>query len=63
MKGLYEIQQENNNVEKYQIVRFFRDGGAREIKETGLSLQEAQAHCNSPESRGDGWFDGYEVEG
>lgn len=62
MKGLYEIQQENNNVEKYKIVRFFKDDRGREVRETGLSLQEAQAHCNDKASSGEGWFDGYEVE-
>ncbi len=60
----------------YQIVRFFFKDG-REVIETGLTLEEAQAHCNDPETssrtckkrhnvlrtreRGP-WFDGYEEE-
>ena len=33
----------------YKIVRVFADGSKRTI-ETGFSLEEAQAHCKSPES-------------
>ncbi len=58
----------------YKVVRMFFKGGKRTIK-TGLSLEEAQAHCKDPETssstckkphnvrrtreRGP-WFDGYE---
>jgi hypothetical protein len=57
----------------YKIVRYFFRGGKRTIK-TGLTLEQAQAHCASPETssktsttyagrkrtreRGP-WFDGY----
>lgn len=60
----------------YKIVRMYQRGGKRTI-ETGLTLEEAQAHCRDPEtssstcrkrsnkmrtnSRGP-WFDGYEKE-
>jgi hypothetical protein len=60
----------------YKIVRHFADGHREEI-ETGLSLEEAQAHCKDPETssrtavspvavaltkeRGP-WFDGYDEE-
>ena len=45
----------------YKIVRFkFNDES--EIMGTGLTLEEAQEHCNDPETRGDGWFDGYTEE-
>lgn len=58
----------------YKIVRFFFRGGRRTVKIV-RSLEEAQAHCQNPETssstatsatarrrtrdRGD-WFDGYE---
>ncbi len=62
--------------DKYKIVRMYFRGGKRTIK-SGLTLAEAQAHCNDPETssrtcklarnvrrtevRGP-WFDGYEVD-
>lgn len=46
----------------YKIVRFFREDKPRETIKTGLSLEEAQEHCNSDDTHGDGWFDGYEEE-
>lgn len=60
----------------YKIVRGYYRGGERTIA-TGLTLEEAQAHCSDPETssrtcvkavnqrrtakRGP-WFDGYERE-
>jgi len=60
--------------DKYKIVRMYFKGGKRTI-ETGLTLEQAQAHCRDPETssrtctksagrkrtkeRGP-WFDGYE---
>jgi hypothetical protein len=55
----------------YKIVRFYADNREREVKSTGLTLQEAQEHCNDPETSSrttttDGdpgdWFDGYTEE-
>jgi hypothetical protein len=63
----------------YKIVRFYADRDKRRRTiERGLSLDEAQAHCNDPETssttctsaagrrrtrtHGD-WFDGYTEEG
>lgn len=49
----------------YKIVRFMFDEGHpdhRKIIATGLTLEEAQEHCNSDDTHGDGWFDGYEEE-
>lgn len=43
----------------YKIIRFRQDGDGEVIK-TGLSLEEAQAHCKDPSTHGEGWFDGYE---
>lgn len=47
----------------YKIVRFYRDENtpSRTIKE-GLTLEQAQAHCKRPDTRGEGWFDGYTEE-
>lgn len=47
----------------YKILRFFRDDEqATETIKTGLTLEEAQAHCRDDATHGDGWFDGYEAE-
>lgn len=58
----------------YKIVRHYFKGGKRTI-ETGLTLEEAQAHCEDPETssstcttakgkartrRMGCWFDGYQ---
>lgn len=45
----------------YKIVRMYRDvnKNSRTIKK-GLSLKEAQEHCSKSDTRGEGWFDGYE---
>jgi hypothetical protein len=63
-------------MDKYKIVRGYMQGGKRTIA-SGLTLEEAQAHCRDPETssrtctkasnkkrtkqRGP-WFDGYERE-
>jgi hypothetical protein len=46
----------------YKIVRFYQDERSKEVIEEGLSLAEAQAHCQRPDTKGSGWFDGYEAE-
>jgi len=45
----------------YKIIRFRFEGNNRVIKR-GLTLDEAQAHCQDPSTSGDGWFDGYDEE-
>lgn len=45
----------------YKIIRFRFNQGRRTIK-GGLTLDEAQAHCSSDATHGEGWFDGYEIE-
>ena len=45
----------------YKIIRFRIDGSRRIIK-GGLTQEEAQAHCSSPKTHGEGWFDGWDVE-
>jgi hypothetical protein len=47
---------------RYCIWRHNREGGSRKVRGKGaLNLREAQAHCNREDTRGDGWFDGYDV--
>lgn len=50
---------------QYEIVRFFGParGKPAEVRETGLTLEEAQAHCSLESTHGDGWFDGYREMG
>lgn len=47
----------------YQIVRFYADHNDYrngEVIETGLTLEEAKAHCNREDTHEKGvWFDGY----
>ena len=45
----------------YQIIRF-RFNGNNKVLKTGLTLEQAQAHCENPETSGNGWFDGYNLE-
>lgn len=60
----------------YKVIRFYFKNGKRTIK-TGLTLAQAQAHCQDPESssstaigsaasavtrRNGPWFDGYDKE-
>jgi hypothetical protein len=45
----------------YKIIRFRFAGSNKTIK-TGLTLEEAQAHCQREDTHGEGWFDGYESE-
>jgi hypothetical protein len=46
----------------YCIVRHYQRHCWTDIIETGLTLEEAQAHCQREDTHGDGWFDGYEEE-
>jgi len=46
----------------YKIIRF-RFKGKNKVIKRGLTLEQAQAHCNDPTTEGWGWFDGYEKEG
>jgi hypothetical protein len=61
---------------KYKIVRFFQNGRKRTVAR-GLTLEQAQAHCDDPETasrtctnkvgrartRKNGpWFDGFQKE-
>jgi hypothetical protein len=48
----------------YQIVRFHEGNGSpwSEVVEDGCSLDEAQAYCSRPDTKGEGWFCGYTRE-
>lgn len=56
--------------ETYRVVRFCFDESSpdhRRVIETGLTLEEARAHCQRDDTRGTDangspWFDGYEEE-
>lgn len=46
----------------YRIVRFTfdeNDPDYKRVMKTGLTLEEAQEHCNREDTHGPGWFDGY----
>lgn len=62
---------------RYKVVRMFKDSPKRMTMATGLTLEEAQAHCRDPETSSrtatgltetiltknfGPWFDGYEEE-
>ena len=50
-------------METYKIIRFFKDDNIpNEIIREGLTLQEAQEHCQDEETHGEAFFDGYEQE-
>lgn len=48
----------------YSIIRIFRPDLNRRSKivKTGLTLEEAQAHCSDPSTATDKWFDGFQRE-
>lgn len=48
----------------YKIIRFYQsETRNNEIIQTGLSLEEAQAHCSREDTHKAGiWFDGYTEE-
>ena len=46
----------------YKIIRFYQDDRPSRTIQTGLTLEEAQAHCTREDTHGDGWFDGYSEE-
>ena len=51
----------SNQNETYYIIRF-DETCSSVITRKGLTLEEAQAHCQDPRTAGAGWFDGYEKE-
>ena len=52
-------------MQTYSIIRFYAPhlNKANRVIYCGLTLEQAQEHCNDPETRVSGqWFDGYNVE-
>jgi len=51
-------------METYKIVRFYRDSDKKNrVITKGLTLKEAQKHCQNPKTRKEGvYFDGYTAE-
>jgi len=47
---------------KYQIVRFYQDGRPNRVLRKNLTLEEAKTHCNRSDTRGVGWFDGWQQQ-
>lgn len=45
----------------YAVYRFYLDDTPTERIATGLTLDEARAHCQRPDTAGPGWFDGFDV--
>lgn len=44
----------------YRIRRYRQQGGGARTVRSNVTLTEAQNHCSKPETRGTGWFDGYD---
>lgn len=53
--------EQDADVKTYKIVRF-RFKGENETLVRGLTLEQAQAHCQREDTHGEGWFDGYMEE-
>lgn len=47
---------------RYAILRFYQDSRPTRVIASGLTLAEAQTHCQRPDTRGHGWFEGYQKE-
>lgn len=51
---------------KYKIIRMYQDERPSKIMYTGFTLDEAQSHCQNPNTSGEDslskWFDGYDEE-
>ena len=45
---------------EYCIVRFRMNGGS-EVVAVDLTQEQAVEHCRRADTRGDGWFDGFDL--
>lgn len=57
----YDSEFVGGNDPTYSIVRH-RFEGENEVIRKGVTLEEAQEHCQREDTHGDGWFDGYAEE-
>jgi hypothetical protein len=48
-------------VTTFKIIRFRQDDESETLVR-GLTLDQAQAHCQRDDTHGEGWFDGYQAE-
>ena len=51
-------------MDTYEIKRFYAPGVGKEneVMQTGLTLEEAQDHCQSDDSKCSEWFEGFQKE-
>lgn len=50
-------------METYKIVRFYANGRNPRVMDTGLTLEQAQKHCEDPKTKKTGvYFDGFTKE-
>lgn len=56
-------QQQLDDDMTYSIIRYYRDHNGTDLIADGLTLEEAREHCRQADTRGEGWFDGYTLEG
>lgn len=56
-----EEEEEEEDEDTYSVIKFIQDEEAKVVS-TGLTLDEAQAECDGPDSTGNGWFLGFRKE-
>ena len=57
-----KIKKGEKSMKTYKIIRMYQDDRPTKTIKTGLTLEEAQEHCQDPSTSGEGWFDGYNGE-
>ena len=61
LNKIVKIANKKTDQKSYKIIRFFQDHNKpNKVILTGLTLEQAQNHCQDPDTSGDGWFDGYD---
>lgn len=44
----------------FRVIRFYRSGGKPRTIRNSMTEAEAQAWCSRDDTKGEGWFDGYD---